>query len=111
MRDFDRHLATSKKSFHEIETFFFPGFTQEQFDQVLAKVVPYSIYIGLFSLGFVVADSITHSMWSSKGTSNKILNTLTTLVYTVIVSFLFAISIVSLWHSSAVPRGLPIQVK
>ncbi|XP_043273217.1 lipase maturation factor 2-like [Venturia canescens] len=88
------------------------GFSQEQFDRVLTRIIPVSIYIGLTSLGFVVADSITHSILSSKGAANKIFNTLTTLFYTAIVCFVFAVSVVpfSTLHASQ-NTTVPVQLK
>ncbi|XP_015590063.1 lipase maturation factor 2 [Cephus cinctus] len=78
------------------------AFTEEQFDYVLSRVIPISVYIALVSLGFTVADAVTNSILTIKGIQNKILTTLTTIFYTAIVVFLFAISIVpySTLHSS-----------
>ncbi|XP_066594651.1 lipase maturation factor 2-like [Prorops nasuta] len=70
------------------------GFTQEQFDYVLYRVIPISIYIGLTSLAFTILNAITNSLATVKGTRNKIITTFITLLYSTIVTFIFAMSVV-----------------
>ncbi|XP_015121845.1 lipase maturation factor 2 [Diachasma alloeum] len=87
------------------------GFTYEQFDQFLARGLPLAIYIGLASLGFTVADAITHSILSNKPTTTRLFTFLTTTLYTIAVCFLFAMSAVS--FSSLHPSQnatVPIQL-
>lgn len=71
------------------------AFTKEQFDRALATVVPISIYMGLASLGFVVAEAVTYSILSVQGIGSKLLSTFTTIIYTLAIVFLFGISVVS----------------
>lgn len=59
-------------------------------------MLPISICIGIGSLGFTIADAITNSILTTKGSTNKLTTTLITAFYTVAVGFLFAMSIVSL---------------
>lgn len=72
------------------------GFTQEDFDYALSRAVPYSIYIGMASLGLTVANAVTNSIINVKGTQKKLVTTLVTLLYTGIVASLFALSTVSI---------------
>lgn len=74
--------------------FIIPAFTKEQFDYVLSRAVPISIYMGVISLGFTVANAIVVSLLAVKGTRNKIVTTLITSLYTAAVCFIFALSIV-----------------
>ncbi|XP_076672338.1 lipase maturation factor 2 [Andrena cerasifolii] len=86
------------------------GFTQEQFEHVLSRAIPISIYIGVASLGFTIADAIVNSL-TVKGIRNKILTVFVTNLYMAAVCFIFAMSIVpyaTLHHSlnSTVPTQL-----
>ncbi|CAL7934808.1 unnamed protein product [Xylocopa violacea] len=87
------------------------AFTQEQFDYVLSRAIPISIYIGITSLGFMVANAIVTSLLTVKGIRNKISATFVTSLYTAAVCFIFAISIVPYatlhnTHNSTVPVQL-----
>ncbi|XP_033224978.1 lipase maturation factor 2-like [Belonocnema kinseyi] len=88
------------------------AFTQKQFDEVLAKAVPISVYIGMISLGFTVADAVTNSILNVKGLKKKVTTTLVTVFYTLIVGSIFALSVVpySSLHSSH-NQTVPIQLK
>ncbi|XP_046465996.1 lipase maturation factor 2 [Neodiprion pinetum] len=87
------------------------AFTKEQFDRALATVVPISIYMGLASLGFVVAEAVTYSILSVQGIGSKLLSTFTTIIYTLNIVYLFGISVVPYAtlhssHNSTVPSLL-----
>ncbi|KZC09035.1 PREDICTED: lipase maturation factor 2-like [Dufourea novaeangliae] len=87
------------------------AFTQEQFDYVLSRAIPISIYIGVASLGFTIADAVVNSLITTKGARNKIITTLVTCLYTIAVCYIFAISTVpyaTLHHShnSTIPTQL-----
>ncbi|KAG7213802.1 hypothetical protein KM043_003019 [Ampulex compressa] len=87
-------------------------FTQEQFDYVLSLAVPISVYIGVASLGFTVANAIVNSVVAVKGMRQKIFTTLVTSFYTAITCFIFAISLVpyaTLHHSHN--STLPIDLR
>lgn len=79
-------------------TFFLAAFTQEEFDFVIQRVVPISIYVGAISLVFTIADSLTSSVLY-KGTYNKVSTALITISYIVPVLFIFVISLVSVTSS------------
>lgn len=74
--------------------FIISAFTEEQFDYVLSRTIPVSIYIGVISLAFTVASALVASLFSIKGIQNKIFTTFVTSLYTAAVCFIFAISIV-----------------
>ncbi|XP_076297580.1 lipase maturation factor 2 [Lasioglossum baleicum] len=87
------------------------GFTQEQFDHILFRAMPVSIYIGEASLDITAVNAIINSLISVKGVRNKITTTLITGLYTVAVCSIFALSIVpyaSLHqsHNATVPTRL-----
>ncbi|XP_031845140.1 lipase maturation factor 2 isoform X2 [Nomia melanderi] len=87
------------------------AFTQEQFNYVLSRAIPISIYIGVASLGFTIADAIVNSLITVKGVQNKVVTIFVTGLYTVAVCFIFAISIVPYTtldesHNSTVPTQL-----
>ncbi|XP_014237440.1 lipase maturation factor 2-like [Trichogramma pretiosum] len=89
------------------------GFTRDQFDHVLARAIPISVYIAVVSLGFTVAKSITQSIVESKGLKKKFTSTLTTLIYAIIVTFWFTLSIVP-YIQSVNPKlssNLPTELK
>ncbi|XP_012221862.1 lipase maturation factor 2-like [Linepithema humile] len=77
------------------------AFTQEEFDFVIQRAVPISIYVGAVSLVFTIADSLTNSMLT-KGMYNKITTALITVSYIVPVLFIFVISLVP-HYTSLVP--------
>ncbi|XP_076239809.1 lipase maturation factor 2 [Calliopsis andreniformis] len=86
-------------------------FTQEQFDYVLSRAILISIYIGVASLGFTIADAIVNSLLTVKGIRNKIFTTFVTSLYAAAVCFIFTISIVPYAtlhpsHNSTVPVEL-----
>ncbi|KAK0163832.1 hypothetical protein PV328_002522 [Microctonus aethiopoides] len=88
------------------------GFTQKQFDDYLRWIVPISLYMGLISLGFAVADAVTHSILSTKGTMNKITTTLTTILCTSAICGVFILSAVPI--STIHPSHnvtIPTQIK
>ncbi|XP_063985646.1 lipase maturation factor 2-like [Diachasmimorpha longicaudata] len=88
------------------------GFTYEQFDQFLGRGLPLAIYIGLASLGFTVADALTHSILSNKPTTTRLFTFLVTTIYTFAVGFLFAMSAIS--FSSLHPSQnvtVPVQLR
>lgn len=88
------------------------AFTQEQFDHVLSRVIPISIYIGVISLGITVANAIVASLLAVKGLKNKIFTTFITILYTVAVCFIFAISIVPYSTLHQAPNStVPAQLK
>ncbi|CAK9830486.1 Lipase maturation factor 2 [Anthophora retusa] len=87
------------------------AFTQEQFDYVLSGAIPISIYMGVISLGFTMANAIVVSLLGMKGIRNKIFTTFVTILYTGSVCFIFAISIVPYAtlhriHNSTIPIQL-----
>lgn len=88
------------------------GFTQKQFDEILGKIIPISIYIAMVSLGFTVADAITNSVLNIKGVQKKVSTTLVTILYTVLVGSIFAISVVpyATLHPSH-NQTVPMQLK
>ncbi|XP_008550546.1 lipase maturation factor 2 [Microplitis demolitor] len=88
------------------------GFTQQEFTYYLGKIIVASFIIGIVSLGFTVADSITHSLLSTKGSINTIITFITTVFYTIAVCLIFATSLVP--FSSLHPSHnitIPTQVK
>lgn len=78
--------------------FIISAFTKEQFDYVLSQTIPISIYIGIISLAFTVIKAIVVSLLAVKGIQNKIFTTFVTSLYTIIMCFIFAISIVCNMH-------------
>ncbi|XP_076628349.1 lipase maturation factor 2 [Colletes latitarsis] len=70
------------------------AFTQDQFNYILSRAVPISVYIGVASLSFAIADAIVNSLLTVKGMRNKIFTTFVTSLYTAAVCFIVAISIV-----------------
>ncbi|KAG8036745.1 hypothetical protein G9C98_004067 [Cotesia typhae] len=88
------------------------GFTQQQFTYYLNKVILASFIIGIVSLGFTVADSITHSLLTTKGSMNTVITFITTVFYTVAVCLIFGTSLVP--FSSLDPSHnitIPPQIK
>jgi len=73
----------------------FTAFTKQEFDWVLSRVVPGTVYLGLGSLALVVLEALTVSIVDVPGTLSKILTVLSTLFYTAVAAFIFSISIVS----------------
>lgn len=91
---------------------FILGFTQQQFTYYLNKVILASFIIGIVSLGFTVADSITHSLLTTKGSMNTVITFITTVFYTVAVCLIFGTSLVP--FSSLDPSHnitIPPQIK
>ncbi|XP_034944819.1 lipase maturation factor 2-like [Chelonus insularis] len=88
------------------------GFTQKDFDHFLPNAVIISFLIGLISLGFTVADAITHSILSTKFTIKKIITFISTLFSTFAVCFIFVMSLVpfSTLHPS-LNSTIPAQIK
>jgi len=82
--------------------YLFTAFTKQEFDWVLSRVVPGSVYLGLGSLALVVAEALTVSIMDIPGTFSRISAVLTTLFYTAVAAFIFGISIVSIAHSRRV---------
>ncbi|XP_012264453.2 lipase maturation factor 2-like [Athalia rosae] len=88
------------------------AFTKEQFDYTLSQMLSNSVYIGLVSLGYAMADAVAHSILSVQGSLlTRIVTTMTTLLYAAVVVFLFAISVVPFSalhpsHNSTVPAQL-----
>lgn len=82
----------------------FLAFTQKQFDYVLSRIIPISIYIGVISLGITAANAIVASLLTVKGMRNKIFTTFVTILYTVAVCLIFAISIVSKCYEDVLHR-------
>ncbi|XP_029157826.1 lipase maturation factor 2-like [Nylanderia fulva] len=80
------------------------AFTKEQFDYVLSRIVTFSMFIGLASLGLTAVDSIANSIMTAKGLRNKITTTIVTLFYTIAVCLIFVISLVpySTLHPSTI---------
>ncbi|OAD57121.1 Lipase maturation factor 2 [Eufriesea mexicana] len=88
------------------------AFTKEQFDYVLSQTIPISIYIGIISLAFTVIKAIVISLLAVKGIQNKIFTTFVTSLYTIVMCFIFAISIVpyaTLHH--AYNSTVPVQLR
>jgi hypothetical protein len=73
----------------------FTAFTKQEFDWLLSRVVPGTVYLGLVSLAVIVLEALTLSIVDVPGTFSKISTVLTTLFYTAIAAFIFGISIVS----------------
>ncbi|KAJ8669667.1 hypothetical protein QAD02_000926 [Eretmocerus hayati] len=89
------------------------GFTQEQFEYVLSRAVPYSVYIAFTTLGFTVAYAYANSIVNVRGMKNKFTSTLVTSFYSAVVIFIFAISVVP-YTVSLYPKvnsTLPAQLK
>lgn len=88
------------------------GFTSQQFDAYLRWIVPISLYMGLISLGFAIADAITHSILSTKGTINTIVTTITTLTCASAICGIFILSAVpfSMLHPNH-NITIPTQIK
>ncbi|XP_058804278.1 lipase maturation factor 2-like [Phymastichus coffea] len=89
------------------------GFTKEQFEYVLSRSVTYSIWIGAASISFISVNALTNSAMNSKGAQKKFVTTLVTLIYTVIVVFIFTLSVVP-YSTSVYPKinsTLPKQLK
>lgn len=70
------------------------AFTRQEFDRVLGKAVPATIYIGLASLAFVVIQAVASSIVVTGGTYSKLRTIFSTLFYTGAAVFIFGISIV-----------------
>ncbi|XP_011501020.1 PREDICTED: lipase maturation factor 2-like [Ceratosolen solmsi marchali] len=89
------------------------GFTKEQFNNILSRFIPISVYVALISLSFTVANGVTNSVMNVKGVKRKITTTLITLLYSTIVAFIFAVSVVP-YTVSLYPKlnmTLPVQLK
>ncbi|XP_032666182.1 lipase maturation factor 2-like [Odontomachus brunneus] len=88
------------------------AFTQEQFDYVLSRVIPISIYIGMISLGATTLDAMLNSVFFVKGIYNKISSLVVTFFYVIAVWSIFCISIVP--YASLHPSHnstIPIQLR
>ena len=73
----------------------FTAFTKQEFDWILSRVVPGTVYLGLGSLALIVLEALTMSIVDVPGTFSKISTVLSTLFYTAVAAFIFGISIVS----------------
>lgn len=78
---------------------FFIAFTPKQFDYILSRVVLFSMYMGLASLGFTLIDSIITSAYFAKGTRDKIITMIMTIFYIIAVCCIFTLSLVSILGS------------
>lgn len=78
------------------------AFTKEEFNYILYRAVLFSTYIGIASLGVMVADSIVNSVFTTKGIYNKLTTSMITTFYAIAVWSIFCISLVphSTLHSS-----------
>ena len=73
----------------------FTAFTKQEFDWMLSRVVPGTVYLGLGSLALIVLEALTVSIVDVPGTFSKISTVLSTLFYTAVAASIFGISIVS----------------
>jgi hypothetical protein len=79
----------------------FTAFTKQEFDWMLSRVVPGTVYLGLGSLALIVLEALTVSIVDVPGTFSKISTVLSTLFYTAVAAFIFGISIVSVARNIA----------
>jgi hypothetical protein len=89
----------------------FTAFTKQEFDWVLSRVVPGSVYIGLGTLALIVLEAVTVSIVDAPGTFSKISTVLSTLFYTAVAAFIFGISIVSVALYSVESQCNPLKTK
>lgn len=85
------------------------AFTKEQYEYYLVHVLPVSVCVGVISLAFTIAGAVAHSIVTTKGSTNKIITTITTIIYTAAIASLFALSIVPFAslhesHNATVPE-------
>jgi len=86
------------------------AFTKQEFDWMLSRVVPATVYLGLGSLALIVLEAVTVSIVDFPGTYSKISTVLSTLFYTAVAAFIFGISIVpySSLHPAANSTVIPV---
>ncbi|EFN87863.1 lipase maturation factor 2 [Harpegnathos saltator] len=83
------------------------AFTKEQFDYILSRVIPFSIYIGTISLGVTTMYALINSAYFTKGMYNKMTSTIVTIFYGLVVWSIFTISLVPYAVSHASNSTIP----
>lgn len=71
-------------------------FTKAEFNAILGKLLTFTLYIGLASLGFTVARNVATSVLDSHGTFGKLKVLLTTIFYSAIAVMIFIATTVSI---------------
>ncbi|KAJ9576239.1 hypothetical protein L9F63_006901 [Diploptera punctata] len=79
------------------------GFTKQQFDWALSRVVPATVYIGLASLAVIIAEALIASVLNYTGTFSKLSTIFTTVSFGLAAAFIFGISTVP--YSNLHPSG------